>query len=108
MPTSDSLPGTPGLRRSRSHRCRTPSGTAACHGAELSGCAVPALIAELVGDDAQRALRLLADRLMPLMPSATAHLGRGMHDAHADETTGGTPVLYRITLSEKTGRFEQR
>jgi len=42
------------------------------------------------------------------MPSATAHLGRGVHDAHVDDTTGGTPVLNRITLSEKTGRFEHR
>jgi Predicted flavin-nucleotide-binding protein len=63
---------------------------------------------ELVGNDEQRALRLLVDRLMPLMPSATAHPGSGVHDAHAHDTTGGAPVLYRITLSEKTGRFEQR
>lgn len=63
---------------------------------------------ELVGDDAHRALRLLVDRLMPLMPSATAHPGTDAHNAHADDTTGATPVLYRIALNEKTGRFEQR
>lgn len=58
--------------------------------------------------DAQRALRLLTDRVMPLTPSATTHLGGGVHDAHADDTTGGIPVVYRITRSEKNQRFEQR
>jgi uncharacterized protein len=65
---------------------------------------------ELTGKDEQRALQLLINRLMPLLPSATAHPGAGTHDAegHAHDTAGRTPVLYRITLSEKTGRFETR
>ena len=65
---------------------------------------------QLAGDDARHALQLLIDRLTPLLPSATAHPGSEAHDAgeHAHETTGATPVLYRITLSEKTGRFERR
>jgi nitroimidazol reductase NimA-like FMN-containing flavoprotein (pyridoxamine 5'-phosphate oxidase superfamily) len=65
---------------------------------------------ELAGQDEQHALQLLIDRLTPLLPSATAHPGPDAHDAegHAHETTGRTRVLYRITLSEKTGRFETR
>ena len=62
---------------------------------------------ELTGEDEQHALELLVNRLAPLMPGATAHPGdragdEGRHGA------GRAPVLYRITLSEKTGRFEKR
>ncbi len=65
---------------------------------------------ELAGEDEARALQLLVDRLMPLMPGATAHPGAGETDGegHAHDTAGRTPVLYRIVLSEKTGRFETR
>jgi nitroimidazol reductase NimA-like FMN-containing flavoprotein (pyridoxamine 5'-phosphate oxidase superfamily) len=65
---------------------------------------------ELAGKDEQHALQLLIDRLTPLLPSATAHPGPDAHDAerHAREPTGRTPIFYRITLSEKTGRFETR
>jgi len=65
---------------------------------------------QLNGDEEQRALQLLVNRLMPLLTSATAHPGAGVHDAegHAHDTTGQRPVLYRILLNEKTGRFEKR
>jgi nitroimidazol reductase NimA-like FMN-containing flavoprotein (pyridoxamine 5'-phosphate oxidase superfamily) len=65
---------------------------------------------QLNGDEEQRALQLLVNRLMPLLTSATAHPGAGVHAAegHAHDTTGQRPVLYRILLNEKTGRFEKR
>jgi len=42
----DALPGTPGLVAAVPIVVGHPIGTAACHGAELSGFAVPALIAD--------------------------------------------------------------
>jgi nitroimidazol reductase NimA-like FMN-containing flavoprotein (pyridoxamine 5'-phosphate oxidase superfamily) len=56
---------------------------------------------ELHGVDADRALRLLIDRIDPLVsqpPGASVHPKSGMVPA----------VLYRIRLEEKTGRFERR
>lgn len=64
----------------------------------------------VAGQNERHALQLLVDRLTPLLPSATAHPGSGAHpgERHAGETTGRAPVLYRIMLGEKTGRFEKR
>jgi hypothetical protein len=65
---------------------------------------------ELAGREEQHALQLLIDRLTPRLASASAHPGAGAHDAegHTHDTADRTPVLYRIVLSEKTGRFEKR
>jgi nitroimidazol reductase NimA-like FMN-containing flavoprotein (pyridoxamine 5'-phosphate oxidase superfamily) len=65
---------------------------------------------ELAGKDEQRSLQLLVHRLMPLLPSATAHPGAGAQDAegHSHDRAGRTLVLYRIVLNEKSGRFENR
>lgn len=66
---------------------------------------------ELAGKDEQRALQLLVNRLTPLLPiGATAHpeSARRVAEGHAHEAVGQTPVLYRIMLREKTGRFEKR
>ena len=63
---------------------------------------------ELTGEETQRAIELLVKRLTPLMPSATATPEAGAPDTEgvAHDTGNGTPVVYRITLTEKTGRFE--
>jgi hypothetical protein len=63
---------------------------------------------DLAGEDAQRARELLVNRLTPLMPSATATPEAGAPDTEgvAHDAGSGTPVVYRITLTEKTGRFE--
>jgi nitroimidazol reductase NimA-like FMN-containing flavoprotein (pyridoxamine 5'-phosphate oxidase superfamily) len=65
---------------------------------------------ELVGKEEQRALQLLVSRLTPLLPGATAHPEVGAHgvEGHTHDPADRTPVLYRIVLSEKTGRFEKR
>lgn len=55
---------------------------------------------ELTGDDADRGLRILLDRLLPLLHidhSAVASMHG--HTGHA--------TVYRIRLHEKTGRFER-
>ena len=65
---------------------------------------------ELSGDDEHRALQLLIDRLMPLMPSVTADPRTDAHltGTHAHATGGQAPILYRIALTDKTGRFEKQ
>jgi len=72
---------------------------------------------ELQGDEAARAMQRLMERLGPLVTSETsqpshsrsaetAHTG-GAHKFHAG-MTNGHPVMYRIRITRKTGRFEQR
>lgn len=57
---------------------------------------------ELEGTEAGRGMQILVDRLMPLMVSSSA-----MPHADAGEPPGGRPpVLFRIHLGERSGRFE--
>lgn len=63
---------------------------------------------ELHGEDAGRCMQLLVDRFLPLMTSESATPSHGMQAAHRADTTGHTPVMYRLRLSDKTGRFEKR
>ncbi|MBP7408625.1 MAG: pyridoxamine 5'-phosphate oxidase family protein [Flavobacteriales bacterium] len=60
---------------------------------------------ELHGDEARQGMRKLVERLLPLMPSTTAHPGEG---GHAHDVSGLHAVAFRIDLAEKSGRFEQR
>jgi len=64
---------------------------------------------ELTGDEAVAGLRHLVDRLRPFMTSATAQPTHGLDGpAHQGDTAGHVPVLYRIRLTDRTGRFERR
>ncbi|MBI3792261.1 MAG: pyridoxamine 5'-phosphate oxidase family protein [Gemmatimonadetes bacterium] len=63
---------------------------------------------ELHGADAMRALNLLVARFSPLM---AAHATTPTHGRpHPDEADQSVPpaAIYRIVLTEKTGRFERR
>lgn len=56
---------------------------------------------ELFGDDARRGMRILIDRIEPLVsfpPGASVHPKSG--------TSAG--VVFRVRLEQKTGRFERR
>ncbi len=61
---------------------------------------------ELDGKDADRALSLIVDRLLPLMSSETSMPSHGLQ--HIADAPPPTPVLYRIRLLQKTGRCEKR
>lgn len=65
---------------------------------------------ELHGADAARAMALLVDHLQPFMTSETSQPTHGLEasDLHRDDAAGHHAVIYRITLTEKTGRFEKR
>ena len=58
---------------------------------------------ELSGDDALNAMRLLIQRLGPAVPTGSS--AEFHHDA-PHEDPPHMPVLYRICLYEKTGRYE--
>jgi uncharacterized protein len=61
---------------------------------------------ELHGAAAGRAMRMLAERIRPLV----AHVERELADAEARRAAMDEqrPLVYRISLSERTGRFDQR
>lgn len=65
---------------------------------------------ELRGTAAAHAMGLLLDRLLPLVASETAAPPHDVapSDVHRAEVTGHEPVVYRIVIREKTGRFEKR
>ncbi|TFD72051.1 pyridoxamine 5'-phosphate oxidase family protein [Cryobacterium fucosi] len=71
---------------------------------------------ELHGAEAEAGMRALATRLSPMLTSTTAqpHLGpdgtpfASPHAQDSDPAAQERPVLYRIRLTEKTGRFERR
>lgn len=63
---------------------------------------------ELSGQEAAAATETLLDRLMPLTASETSHPQRmGPSSLHRTRTLGKNPIIYRIRLKEKTGRFER-
>ncbi|MEI8254864.1 MAG: pyridoxamine 5'-phosphate oxidase family protein [Deltaproteobacteria bacterium] len=64
---------------------------------------------ELHGDDAMRGMQTLVTRLAPLMTSATSTPTHGVPaGGHRADTAGHEAVLFRLKLTEKTGRFEKR
>jgi nitroimidazol reductase NimA-like FMN-containing flavoprotein (pyridoxamine 5'-phosphate oxidase superfamily) len=63
---------------------------------------------ELSGDEATKALDTLINKLEPLVPSETSHPNRmGPAPSHRISTFTRNPIVYRIRLKNKTGRFEQ-
>ena len=65
---------------------------------------------ELRGTAAAHAMGLLMDRLLPLMPSETSGAGHGSEPSavHRADVAGRHPVVYKVVIREKTGRFEKR
>lgn len=63
---------------------------------------------ELKGEAAHTAMQLLMTKLMPLITSQTSMPTHGVQETHRADTHGVKAVVYRIKLSEKTGRFEKR
>ena len=61
---------------------------------------------ELEGEEREKGLKILLNRRLPLSSSITTHLGKAwpFSEYDLDELTG---VVFSITLTKKTGRFEQ-
>ncbi len=65
---------------------------------------------ELAGDDARHAMGVLMERFAPLMTSETSQPTdpeHGMDQATLAKGERPQAVIYRIRLTEKTGRFER-
>ncbi|MDZ7649478.1 MAG: hypothetical protein U5K54_21275 [Cytophagales bacterium] len=57
---------------------------------------------------ADQAMEKLVARLLPLVPSETSHAGRmGPTSSKRTSTQGNNPIVYRILLKEKSGRYER-
>lgn len=65
---------------------------------------------ELMGDQAKKGMAMLISRLLPVIASETVRLSgsMGVDEAHLADVRGRTAVVFRIVLSERTGRFERR
>jgi uncharacterized protein len=63
---------------------------------------------ELSGEEAKRAEKKLFDRIAPLTPGETSHPPRmGPDSSSRVDTFVQNPIICRIRLKEKTGRYEQ-
>lgn len=62
---------------------------------------------ELSGEESQHAIRLLSNRMTPLLVSETS-IPTYTPDIHHTVTASGQLVTYRIHITEKSGRFEKR
>ncbi len=62
---------------------------------------------ELEGTMAEHALLFLEDRLMPLQSSETALPMYGLDQVHSIKNPQTIPVVYRIKVERKSGKFEK-
>lgn len=63
---------------------------------------------ELHNDDARKAREYLYNNLLSLLTSSTIHLQKHDHSYEADDKNRIKQVVYRISISEMTGRFEKQ
>jgi nitroimidazol reductase NimA-like FMN-containing flavoprotein (pyridoxamine 5'-phosphate oxidase superfamily) len=63
---------------------------------------------ELQGNEAVKVLEKISAKLLPLLPSETSYASRmGPTSAGRTSTQLGNSIVYRIVLTEKTGRYER-
>jgi nitroimidazol reductase NimA-like FMN-containing flavoprotein (pyridoxamine 5'-phosphate oxidase superfamily) len=64
---------------------------------------------ELEDEEARmKGMQFLMNRLKPLMTSESAQPSHGFSNSHQLDVQGFHAVVFRIKLTEKTGRFEKR
>ncbi|HVZ55496.1 MAG TPA: pyridoxamine 5'-phosphate oxidase family protein [Chitinophagaceae bacterium] len=63
---------------------------------------------ELEGAEAEQAREYLMDRVMPLLTSATIHPHEHAVQSRVSDATRIKPVMYRIAIKTKSGRYEKR
>lgn len=62
---------------------------------------------ELKGDEATIAMQRFVKKLTPMLTSQTSWPSHGVEHHHGD-SFGKKAIIYKLTLNEKTGRFEKR
>lgn len=63
---------------------------------------------ELTGREAENARSYLFNRIMHLMTSATVHPHEHGAQSDIDDSNRVKPVMYKIEIKDKTGRFENQ
>src|SRR4030095_16963723 len=63
---------------------------------------------ELKGAEAEKAREFLFDRVYPMMTSSTIHAHQHEVTTKIDDSNRVKPVMYRIKILDKTGRFEKK
>jgi uncharacterized protein len=63
---------------------------------------------ELEGDVAKRAREYFYNNLLDLLTSSTIHLHKHDHTYEADDKNRIKQVIYRIGISERSGRYEKQ
>ena len=63
---------------------------------------------ELKDEAAEKARTVLFNRVFPLRTSATVHGEHHEVDHELDDENRIKPIMYKIVIEEKTGRFEKR
>ena len=63
---------------------------------------------ELKGKASLEAREYLFNHVLPLMTSSTIHVHEHEVTGKVDDTNRVKPIMYRIKIKEKTGRFEKR
>lgn len=63
---------------------------------------------ELQGAEAAKVMEKISTKLMPMVPSETSYAARmGPTSSGRTSTQSGNSIVYRIILTEKTGRYER-
>ena len=63
---------------------------------------------ELQGVEAAKVMERISTKLLPLLPSETSYAARmGPTSTVRTSTQSGNSIVYRIILTEKTGRYER-
>lgn len=63
---------------------------------------------ELQNEEAHKAREILIDRVYPMLTSSTIHTHEHAVTSKPDDSTRVKPVMYRIKIKKKTGRFEKQ
>lgn len=63
---------------------------------------------ELKDSDAEKACTILKNRVFPMMTSATVDGEQHEVESELDDSNRLKRVMYRISITQKTGRFEKR
>lgn len=63
---------------------------------------------ELKGKEAAKARAYLYDHVLPLMTSSTIHAHEHVVLSEVDDSNRIKPVMYKIKIKKKTGRFEKQ
>ena len=63
---------------------------------------------ELTGKEADKAREYLFDHVLPLLTSSTIHPHEHTVNSKIDDSNRIKPVMYRIKIKEKSGRFEKQ